>query len=60
LRKLKGWKGIRETQRGTINAADIIGIGALFVHAKDDKAREWYEKLDLESSPTDKLHLFLW
>lgn len=40
-------------------AADIIGIRALLVHAKDDEARKWYEQFDFESSPTDPLHLYL-
>ncbi|GAB1544582.1 GNAT family N-acetyltransferase [Scytonema sp. NUACC21] len=40
-------------------AADIVGIRALLVHAKDDEARKWYEQFDFESSPTDELHLFL-
>jgi GNAT superfamily N-acetyltransferase len=40
-------------------AADIIGIRALLVHAKDEKARSWYQQFDFEPSPTDPLHLFL-
>ncbi len=43
----------------TIQAADIAGIRALLVHAKDASARTWYLKYDFESSPTDPLHLFL-
>ncbi len=43
----------------TEQAADIAGIRALLVHAKDDAAREWYQSFDFEPSPTDPLHLFL-
>ena len=43
----------------TAQAADIAGIRALLVHAKDDEARVWYENLDFEPSPTDPYHLFL-
>ena len=43
----------------TVQAADIAGIRALLVHAKDDDARAWYESLDFEPSPTDPYHLFL-
>ena len=43
----------------TAQAADIAGIRALLVHAKDDKARAWYEQFDFEPSPTDPYHLFL-
>ena len=40
-------------------AADIVGIRALLVHAKDAEARGWYEALEFEPSPTDPYHLFL-
>jgi GNAT superfamily N-acetyltransferase len=43
----------------TANAADIAGIRALVVHAKDERARYWYEQFDFEPSPSDPLHLFL-
>jgi GNAT superfamily N-acetyltransferase len=43
----------------TVQAADIAGIRALLVHAKDEAARAWYLKYDVELSPTDPLHLFL-
>ena len=43
----------------TAQAADIVGIRALLVHAKDDEARVWYESLEFEPSPTDPYHLFL-
>lgn len=43
----------------TVQAADIAGIRALLVHAKDDEARQWYLNLDFEASPTDPYHLLL-
>ena len=43
----------------TAQAADIAGIRALLVHAKDDEARAFYEHFDFEPSPTDPYHLFL-
>lgn len=42
----------------TLGAADIAGIRALIVHAKDDAARAFYERFDFVSSPSDPLHLF--
>jgi len=43
----------------TLQAADIAGIRALAVHAKDDEARKFYERFDFIPSPTDPLHLFV-
>ncbi|MBT4836979.1 MAG: GNAT family N-acetyltransferase [Methylococcales bacterium] len=43
----------------TAQAADIAGIRALLVHAKDDVARQWYQQYDFDESPTDPLHLYL-
>ena len=43
----------------TAQAAEIAGIRALLVHAKDDEARQWYLNFDFEESPTDPYHLFL-
>ena len=42
----------------TLNAADIAGIRALAVHAKDDAARAFYEHYDFAPSPGDPYHLF--
>jgi GNAT superfamily N-acetyltransferase len=43
----------------TAAAADIAGIRALLVHAKDDEAKAFYEHFNLEPSPSDPYHLFL-
>ncbi len=50
---------LRDALLRTAQAADIAGIRALLVHAKDDEARAWYERFDFEPSPTDPFHLFL-
>jgi GNAT superfamily N-acetyltransferase len=43
----------------TIQAAEIAGLRAMIVHAKDDSARRFYEKFGFEPSPIDAYHLFL-
>lgn len=40
-------------------AAELIGVRALLVHAKDSRARGFYERYDFEQSPVDDLQLFL-
>ena len=50
---------LRDAMQRTQQAADIAGIRAFAVHAKDDGARAFYEKFDFIPSPTDPLHLFL-
>ena len=58
-RKGLGQTLLRDALLRTAQAADIAGIRALLVHAKDDSARQWYESWDFEPSPTDTFHLFL-
>lgn len=43
----------------TLQAADIAGIRAIIVHAKDNEARRFYEHFDFDRSPTDPYHLHL-
>jgi GNAT superfamily N-acetyltransferase len=43
----------------TARAADIAGIRALFVAAKDDEARAFYEHFNFAPSPADPFQLFL-
>jgi GNAT superfamily N-acetyltransferase len=43
----------------TAQAAEIAGIRALLVHAKDDEARAWYEGFDFEPGPGNPYQLFL-
>jgi len=50
---------LRDALERTLQAADIAGIRAFAVHAKDEQARSFYERFDFVPSPTDPLHLFL-
>lgn len=43
----------------TLQAADIAGIRAFAVHAKDEEARHFYLKFNFIPSPSDPMHLFL-
>ena len=43
----------------TLQAADIAGIRAFAVHAKDEEARGFYAHFDFLPSPTDPMHLIL-
>jgi hypothetical protein len=42
-----------------VQASDPIGVRALLVHAKHDRARDWYLRFGFEPSPSDPLHLVL-
>ncbi len=42
----------------TLQAAEIAGLKAIFVQAKDDAARQFYEKHGFIPAPNDPLHLF--
>jgi len=50
---------LKDALRRTLQAADIAGIRALLVHAKDEEARAFYEHFEFAPSPSDPLHLFL-
>ena len=43
----------------TLQAAKFAGIRAIFVNAKDEDARRFYERFDFEPSPVDPLKLML-
>lgn len=58
-RKGLGQALLKDALLRTAQAADIAGIRALLVHAKDEVARQWYETWEFEPSPTDAYHLFL-
>jgi len=49
---------LRDAMLRTLQAADIAGIRAFGVHAKDDAARSFYERFDFIPSPSDPYHLF--
>jgi GNAT superfamily N-acetyltransferase len=50
---------LKDDMLRTLQAADIAGIRALVVHAKDEASRTFYDRYDFLPSPTDALHLFL-
>ncbi|EXJ15808.1 GNAT family N-acetyltransferase [Imhoffiella purpurea] len=50
---------LKDAMRRTLQAAEIGGIRAFAVHAKDDEARRFYAHFGFAPSPTDPLHLLL-
>lgn len=62
----RDWQGrglgaglLKDAMRRAVQAADIVGIRAFAVHAKDERAAAFYRRFDFIPSPTDPLHLFL-
>ena len=43
----------------TLQAAEIAGLRAIIVHAKDEAARAFCRRFGFESSPLDEFHLML-
>ena len=65
LAVVNSWQGkglgsglLKDAMLRTLQAADIAGIRAFAVHAKDDQARAFYEHFDFVPSPSDPYHLF--
>ena len=50
---------LKDAMMRTLHVADIAGIRALAVHAKDDSAGRFYERFGFIPSPTDALHLYV-
>ena len=50
---------LKDALKRTAQAADIAGIRALLVHAKDEAARQWYLNWEFEPGTSDPFHLFL-
>jgi GNAT superfamily N-acetyltransferase len=50
---------IKDAMARTVRAADIAGIRALMVHAKDERARAIYEHFNFTPSSSDPLHLYI-
>ena len=50
---------LKDAMLRTLGAADIAGIRAFAVHAKDEEARSFYEHFDFVASPSDPMHLFV-
>ena len=49
---------LKDAMLRTLAAADIAGIRAFAVHAKDDEAKSFYTHFDFVYSPTDPYHMF--
>jgi len=43
----------------TLQAAELVSARALLVHARDEAAAGFYERLGFDRSPTDPLHLLV-
>jgi len=50
---------LRDALQRTLGAAELIGIRAVLVHAKDENAAAFYARFGFVRSPTDPLHLML-
>jgi GNAT superfamily N-acetyltransferase len=48
---------LKDAMLRTLAAAEIAGLRALAVHAKDETARRFYAHFDFVPSPSDPLHL---
>jgi GNAT superfamily N-acetyltransferase len=62
----KRWHGqgvgkalLKDAMLRTLRAADIAGIRAFAVHAKDEEAVNFYKRFNFVPSPTDPMHLFI-
>jgi len=62
----RDWQGqgigsvlLKDALLRTLQAADIAGIRAFVVHAKDERARSFYQHFDFTPSPTDPMHLYV-
>ncbi len=49
---------LKDAMHRALQAADIAGIRAFAVHAKDDEARAFYEHFGFSPLPSDPYHLF--
>jgi GNAT superfamily N-acetyltransferase len=50
---------LKDAMARTLKAADIGGLRAFAVYAKDDEARPFYERYNFIASPNDPMHLFV-
>jgi len=50
---------LKDSMRRTLHAAEIAGIRAFGVHAKDEAARSYYAHFGFIPSPSDPFHQFL-
>ena len=49
---------LKDAMQRTVQAAEIAGIRAFAVHAKDDEAKSFYEHFGFTPLPSDAYHLF--
>lgn len=49
---------LKDAMQRTVHAADIAGIRAFAVHAKDEEAKSFYEHFGFTPLPSDPYHLF--
>jgi len=50
---------MQDAGKRVLHAADAIGIRGLLVHALDETAKEFYERLGFDSSPLDPMTLMI-
>jgi GNAT superfamily N-acetyltransferase len=50
---------LKDAMLRAVQASEIAGLRAILVHAKDQNAKNFYEKFGFKSSPTNDFHLFL-
>ena len=50
---------LKDAMLRTLDAAEIAGLRAFAVHAKDDEALAFYKRFDFISSPSDPMHLLV-
>ena len=50
---------LKDAVSRTVQASEHAGIRAIFVHAKDKRAKQFYEQFGFEPSPVDPLKLML-
>jgi GNAT superfamily N-acetyltransferase len=62
----KEWQGkglgagmLKDAMKRTLQAADIAGVRAFVVHAKDAQAAAFYERFNFIPSPSDPYHLYI-
>jgi predicted N-acetyltransferase YhbS len=49
---------LKDAMQRTVQAAEIAGIRAFAVHAKDDEDKSFYEHFGFTPLPSDPYHLF--
>ena len=50
---------MRDALLRAVRASEIAGLRAILVHAKDESAKKFYQKLGFQPSPHNEFHLFL-